>query len=67
MYEISKLVNEVISQSKELKREVVLKLGYRNLNKGYRRLNALLETGECPEFIKERLPQRETSTSIKHR
>ena len=57
MYEISKLVNEVISQSKELKREVVLKLGYRNMNKGYRRLNALLETGECPEFIKERLPQ----------
>ena len=57
MYEISKLVNEVISQSKKLKREVVLKLGYRNMNKGYRCLNALLETGECPEFIKERLPQ----------
>lgn len=57
MYEISRLIKESISQSKELKRELVLQLGYRNLNKGYRRLNALLEKGECPEFIKENLPK----------
>jgi len=57
MYEISKLVNEVISQSKELKREVVLKLGYRNMNKGYRRFNILLETGECPMSLKDMLPK----------
>jgi len=57
MYAISKLINEVISQSKEAKRNVVLKLGYKNINKGYRRLNALIETGVCPLFLKEKLPK----------
>ncbi|MGE5446348.1 MAG: hypothetical protein ACM3SR_17435 [Ignavibacteriales bacterium] len=38
MYEISKLINRVISGNKELKREIVLRLGYKNLDKGYRRL-----------------------------
>ena len=57
MYEISRLINEVISQSNGRKREVILNLGYKNLNKGYRRLNTLLEKGECPAFIKENLPK----------
>ncbi len=57
MYAISRLINDVISQSKEAKRNVVLKLGYKNINKGYRRLNALIETGECPPFLKEKLPK----------
>lgn len=57
MYEISKLINRVISGNKELKREVVLKLGYRNLDKGYRRLDYLIETGECPEPMKKMLPR----------
>jgi len=57
MYKISKLVNEVISQSKERKREVVVSLGYKNLHKGYRRLNTLIETGECPMSLKDMLPK----------
>ena len=57
MYAISKLINEVISSSKLRKREVVLSLGYKNLHKGFRRLNTLIETGECPQYIKDRLPQ----------
>ena len=56
MYEVSKLIIQVIGQSKETKREVVLKLGYKNLDKGYRRLYHLIETGECPEPIKKMLP-----------
>lgn len=56
MYEISKLINQVISGNKERKRDIVLKLGYKNLDKGYRRLDHLIETGECPESIKNMLP-----------
>ncbi len=56
MYEISKLINQIISGKKERKREIVLKLGYKNLDKGYRRLYHLIETGECPEPIKKMLP-----------
>ena len=57
MYAISRLINDVISSSKELKREVILRLGYQNLNKGYRRLNNLIETGECPMSLKDMLPK----------
>ena len=56
MYQISKLINQVISGNKQRKREIVLKLGYKNLDKGYRRLYHLIETGECPEPIKKMLP-----------
>lgn len=56
MYEISKLINQVISGNKQRKRDIVLKLGYRNLDKGHRRLYHLIETGECPEPIKKMLP-----------
>lgn len=31
-------------------------MGYKNLDKGYRRLYHLIETGECPEPIKKILP-----------
>ncbi len=57
MYAISRLITEVISTSKERKREAVIKLGYRNLNKGYRRLNTLIETGECPMPLRNKLPK----------
>jgi len=57
MYAISKLINEVISSSKERKREVILRLDYKNLHKGYRRLNNLIETGECPMSLKDMLPK----------
>jgi hypothetical protein len=56
MYEISKLINQVISGNKQRKREIVLKLGYKNLDKGYRRLHHLIETGECSEPMKRMLP-----------
>jgi hypothetical protein len=55
-YQISKLVNQVISRNKERKREIVLRLGYKNLDKGYRRLYHLIETGECPEPMRKMLP-----------
>jgi hypothetical protein len=56
MYEISKLINRVISGNKQPEREIVLKLGYKNLDKGYRRLYRLIETGECPEPMRKMLP-----------
>jgi hypothetical protein len=56
MYEISKLINQVISGNKQRKREIVLKLGYKNLDKGYRRLYHLIETGECPKLMRKMLP-----------
>src|ERR1700758_3119705 len=55
-YQISKLITQIISGNKERKREIVLKLGYKNLDKGYRRLHHLIETGECPEPMKRMLP-----------
>lgn len=55
MYQISKLINQIISGNKQRKREIVLKLGYKNLDKGYRRFYHLIETGECPEPIKKML------------
>jgi len=57
MYAISRLINEVISSSKERKREVILRLDYKNLHKGFRRLNTLIETGECPISLKDMLPK----------
>jgi hypothetical protein len=56
MYEISKLINQFISGNKQRKREIVLNLGYKNLDKGYRRLYHLIETGECPELMRKMLP-----------
>lgn len=56
MYEISKLINQVISGNKEIKREIVLKLGYKNLDKGYNQLFHLTETGKSPEPMKKMLP-----------
>ena len=35
----------------------MLSLGYQNINKGYRRLNNLIETGECPMSLKDMLPK----------
>jgi len=57
MYAISRLINDVISSSKHCKRNIVLSLGYQNINKGYRRLNNLIETGECPMSLKDMLPK----------
>jgi len=57
MYEISRLINDVISSSKHCKRNIVLSLGYQNINKGYRRFNNLIETGECPISLKDMLPK----------
>ncbi len=56
MYAIGRLICQVIGQSKEKKKEVVQKLGYQNLNKGYRRLKELIETGYCPEEMGKKLP-----------
>jgi len=56
MYQISKLINQVISGNKERTREIVLKSGYKNLDKGYRRLYHLIETGKCPEPMRKMLP-----------
>ena len=57
MYAISRLIHDVISSSKHCKRNIVLSLGYQNINKGYRRLNNLIETGECPMSLKDMLPK----------
>jgi hypothetical protein len=56
MYEISKLINQVISGNKQRKREIVLGLGYKNLDKGYSQLYHLIESGECPELMRKMLP-----------
>jgi hypothetical protein len=56
MYKISELVLRYTSRSKEDKLNIVKKLGYKNLNKGFRRLDTLIQTGQCPDSLRKKLP-----------
>jgi hypothetical protein len=56
MYKISELVLRYTSRSKEDKLNIVKKLGYKNLNKGFRRLDTLIQTGQCPDSLRNKLP-----------
>jgi len=57
MYPISALILRYTSRSKEEKLNIVKKLGgYKNLNKGLRRLEHLIQTGQCPDSLREKLP-----------
>ena len=56
MYQISELIFRYLSDSKEDKLNIVKKLGYKNLNKGLRRLDKLIQTGECPDSLRKKLP-----------
>ena len=56
MYPISALILRYTSRSKEEKFNIVKKLGYKNLNKGLRRLEHLIQTGQCPDSLREKLP-----------
>lgn len=55
MYEIGKLLLELIKNNSERKTEIVKKLGYKNMNKGYRRLDKLIHSGECPVELRKKL------------
>lgn len=58
MYEISRLINKVISGDRERKRAVLRGLGFGDdLIEGYNRLENLFRTGRCDERIKKRLPK----------
>jgi len=56
MYPISKLILRYTSRSKEDKLTIVKKLGYKNLSKGFRRLDHLIQTGQCPDSLRKKLP-----------
>jgi len=56
MYPISALILRYTSRSKKEKLNIVNKLGYKNLNKGLRRLDHLIQTGQCPDSVREKLP-----------
>ncbi len=56
MYKISELILRYTSRSKEDKLNIVKKLGYKNLNKGFRRLDTLIQTGQCPDSLRNKLP-----------
>ncbi len=56
MYKISELILRYTSRSKEDKLNIVKKLGYKNLNKGFRRLDTLIQTGQCPDSLRKKLP-----------
>jgi len=53
---ISALILRYASRSKEEKLNIVKKLGYKNLNKGLRRLDNFIQAGQCPESLREKLP-----------
>jgi len=56
MYQISELILRYTSRSKEDKLTIVKKLGYKNLNKGLHRLDHLIQTGQCPDSLRKKLP-----------
>jgi hypothetical protein len=56
MYKISELILRYTSRSKEDKLNIVKKLGYKNLNKGFRRLDTLIQTGQGPDSLRNKLP-----------
>ncbi len=58
MYEISRLINQVIEGDRNRKRAVVRGLGFEDdLIEGYNRLENLFRTGRCDENIRKRLPK----------
>ena len=58
MFEISKLINHVIGGDRNRKLKVVAKLGFENdLFNGCRRLDNLVNTGECSEYLRKKLPE----------
>lgn len=58
MYEISRLINQVIGENRSRKRAVVRELGFEDdLIEGYNRLENLFRTGRCHEKIRKRLPK----------
>ena len=56
MYKISELILRYTSRSKEDKLNIVKKLGYKNINRGLRRLDTLIQTGQCPDSLRKKLP-----------
>ena len=58
MYEISRLINQVIGGERNRKRDMVRGLGFENdLIEGYNRLENLFRTGRCNEKIRKKLPK----------
>ncbi|MDA2918320.1 hypothetical protein MYX76_02295 [Desulfobacterota bacterium AH_259_B03_O07] len=58
MYEISRLINNVIGEDRSRKRDIVRKMGYRDdLIEGYNRLENIIQTGNCKAKIRKRLPK----------
>ncbi|MGB7291885.1 MAG: hypothetical protein WBD99_06925 [Thermodesulfobacteriota bacterium] len=58
MYEISRLINQVIGEDRSRKRAMVRGLGFEDdLIEGYNRLENLFRTGRCHEKIRKRLPK----------
>jgi len=58
MYEISKLINNVIGGDRSRRRDIVRKMGFSNdLIEGYNRLENIIQTGNCKAKIRKRLPK----------
>ena len=56
MYPISKIILQAIDGRKENKLRIVKKLGFKNLNKGVRRLEHIIHTGQCSKSMRDMLP-----------
>ena len=58
MYEISRMINQVIGGERSRKRDIVRGLGFEDdLIEGYNRLEDLVRTGRCREKMRKRLPK----------
>jgi hypothetical protein len=56
MFAIGELINQIIAGDKKRKRKIIEQLGYSNINKGFKRLNKLINSGICHEDLRMKLP-----------
>ena len=57
MYEIGKLISRIIGGDRAKRTQIVKRMGYTNLSKGYRRLDTLIRTGCIPSELLPKLAQ----------
>ncbi|MFQ5788052.1 MAG: hypothetical protein ACE5H1_08730, partial [Thermodesulfobacteriota bacterium] len=58
MYEISRLINNVIGGDRNRRRDIVRKMGFSDdLLEGYNRLENIIQSGRCAGKIRKKLPK----------
>ena len=57
MNPLARQIQKSLESKYETKLTIVKRLGYKNQNKGLRRLEQFINTGECSELFKEKLAQ----------